>query len=100
MDCLLLAWNPATLTAPVLSFTNALRTGCLERTDGADLFMAVGKVEGIFVENTRFDPAARHACLNIVGRAIDAMMTPFNRTQYDLQWIEGLSVVECNRHDM
>lgn len=67
----------------MFSFTKALRTVCLESTDGADLFMAVGKVDEILVENARFDPAARHVCLSSVGRAIDAMIVPFNRPQYD-----------------
>jgi hypothetical protein len=37
--------------------------------------LVVGKLEVGFIENVRFNEAARHVCLSIAGRTIDAMMS-------------------------
>jgi len=69
-----LAWKAATRIEPGrVSFVNAFRTVCLERTDAAGLLMA-GKLETGLVEKTRLDAAFRQDCRSIVGRTIEAIV--------------------------
>jgi hypothetical protein len=55
-----------------VSLAKALRTVCLDRTDGAGLVVNAGKEA--LLEKALFWAAARHVCLSKVGRTIEAIV--------------------------